>query len=321
MKYQSKKNNNTEEVINEEKEEKTEKDFDEDEYADEEFTSKKKGFFKKKKQEYEIIVDEDEEDTPVVEENKEEKKEIPVDEPTLRIEPIRTVTKEEYTDISKKRQEEKEKEEQEKPKKQKKPKKEKKPFKLNIRMVVNAIFLLILVLIIITVVDIVSVSKYNQGPYFAINTKTYKDGGTKVYYGIGYKVIKYNQLQGRKDMEIGTWSLKYNVEPVTISDIDLAIEFNNNEKETFDKYYKKFVRINSKLKKTNEDKKTITIGYDDEDGKYTMDIVCTMAQDEFDYKALEEGKDTTIIGTITNLKEKTSKTPTTLKVADCFAEQ
>lgn len=39
-------------------------------------------------------------------------------------------------------------------------------------------------------------------PIFAIRTAMYKDGGTTVYMGLGYKVIDYNQLEGRKDVVI-----------------------------------------------------------------------------------------------------------------------
>ena len=48
------------------------------------------------------------------------------------------------------------------------------------------------------------------GKLLNIARPTYNDGGTKIYYGLGYKVIKYHQTQGRRDMEIGNWSLKYN---------------------------------------------------------------------------------------------------------------
>ena len=41
-----------------------------------------------------------------------------------------------------------------------------------------------------------------------IRTSIYKDGGTKEYYGLGYKVIKYNQIEGRRDTQIGLWNLK-----------------------------------------------------------------------------------------------------------------
>lgn len=37
-------------------------------------------------------------------------------------------------------------------------------------------------------------------PIFAIRTQLYKDGGTSIYMGLGYQVIDYNQLDGRKDV-------------------------------------------------------------------------------------------------------------------------
>lgn len=49
----------------------------------------------------------------------------------------------------------------------------------------------------------------NQKPVFMLKFNTYLDGGTTVYYGLGYKVIQYNVLDGRKDTEMGTWFLKY----------------------------------------------------------------------------------------------------------------
>ena len=319
-------------------------EFDTSEYVDEEFLedSKKRFLKRSKKQEYEYIIDEDDEEEviekPKKEEKKETKKESKKEEiqetPKLTIEPIRTVTTEEYKDITRKRQEEKERQlklEQEKYEKKKnkgkkktkkaKKSKEKEPFKLNIKMVINTIFLLILILIVITVVDIISVSKYEKGPYFAINTETLNDGGTKIYHGIGYKVIKYNQLQGRRDMEIGTWSLKYDIEPITIEDIDLAIKLNENEIKTYDNLYKKFVRINSTLKKVNKKNNTITIGYEDEEGKYTLNILCKMANHDGKIYDFEEGKEITIIGTIYKMNAKTSTEPTLIKIKNCFAEQ
>ena len=315
-------------------------DFDTSDYLDEEFLedSKRRFLKRSRKQEYEYIIDEDESDIPKKSTKKEEKpskketkKEVKKEvkeEPVLTIEPIRTVTKEEYKDITRKRQEEKEKQlrlEKEKNEKKKKPKKKKKskkePFKLNIKMVINTIFFIIIVLIVMVVVDIVSVSKYEKGPYFAINTNTYNDGGTKIYHGIGYKVIKYNQLQGRRDIEIGNWSLQYDIEPITIEDLDLAIRFNNNETKTYNDLYKKFVRINSTLKSVNKKANSITIGYEDEDGKYSMDIICRMANENENLDKLKVGEETTIIGTIYKLNSKTDSTPTTLKIKNCFVEQ
>jgi hypothetical protein len=42
-------------------------------------------------------------------------------------------------------------------------------------------------------------AKANKSPIFAIRTAVYKDGGTKDYIGLGYKIRKYNKLDGRKD--------------------------------------------------------------------------------------------------------------------------
>ena len=135
------------------------------------------------------------------------------------------------------------------------------------KMIINIFFIVILIIIAMISIDIVRVAKYDKRPLFAINTKTYKDGGTKEYIGLGYKVIDYYQLQGRRDIEIGTWNLKYNNNPVTIQDIDLAIELNNDEEKTYTSYYKKFVRVITTLKSVDKKNKKLVLGYTDEDGK------------------------------------------------------
>lgn len=63
--------------------------------------------------------------------------------------------------------------------------------------------LLLLVLLIIP--QSVFMIDYNRAlkdmpPIFAIRTQLYKDGGTSIYKGLGYQVIDYNQLDGRKDV-------------------------------------------------------------------------------------------------------------------------
>ncbi|MBQ6498036.1 MAG: hypothetical protein IJI58_04920 [Bacilli bacterium] len=188
------------------------------------------------------------------------------------------------------------------------------------KIIINIIFSIIVLLIIMVATDIICVSRFDKGPFFAIPTRTYKDGGTKEYYGLGYKVIKYNQIQGRRDKVIGKWSLKYNVNPVTIQDVDMAINFNDNPIKTYDEYYKKFVRIISTMKKVDKKNHSITIGYSDEGGKYSLDIKCDIVPDqtEIDFK---EGKEITIIGTMTDFKPRTDKTPNTIYISNCFAEQ
>ena len=322
MKYKRKNNKNSIEIMQEKNNYITE-DFDIDEYLDEEFIedSKRSFFSRNKKQEYEYIIDEDDEEdneqeNKIIKENTKETNE-------LKIEPIRTVTTEEYKSITRKRQEEKEKQLQlEKEKSSKKRKKKKsEPFKFNKRIIINALIFFILFLIIITMVDIVSVSKYGKGPYFAINTSTYDDGGTKIYHGIGYKVIKYKQVQGRRDIEIGTWSLQYDIKPITINDKDLAREFKNNDLKAYDIYYKEFVRINSTLKKVNKKNNTLIIGYEDENNKYTMNINCKIANKKINLDKYEIGKATTIIGIVSKYSKKNSTNPLTITINNCFAEQ
>ena len=188
------------------------------------------------------------------------------------------------------------------------------------KLIINIIFSIIVLLIILVAVDIICVSRFEKGPFFAIPTHTYKDGGTKEYYGLGYKVIKYKQYQGRRDMEIGKWSLKYNAEPITVKDVDMAIAFNDNTAKTYEEYYKKFVRIISTLEKVDKKNHAITIGYNDEGGKYSLDIKCDIVKEQKDID-FEEGKEITIIGTMTDFKPKTENTPNTVYISNCFAEQ
>ena len=198
--------------------------------------------------------------------------------------------------------------------------KKNKKYKLYKR-IINIFFIIIVFLLILVTVDVIAVSKYNVGPFFAINTKTYKDGGTKEYYGLGYKVIKYHQLQGRRDTEVGSWGLKYNDKAFTVQDLDLAINLSDNKNDTYNNYYKKFVRIISTLKSVDTKKHTITLSYTDEDGKYSLDIICKINKDQDNLEELEKDKETTVIGTIYKFKDKTDKKNNRVYIKDCFAEQ
>ncbi|CAM3811721.1 hypothetical protein [Mesobacillus thioparans] len=51
-------------------------------------------------------------------------------------------------------------------------------------------------------------AKEDHPPNCSLLTEVYKDGGTKVYTGIGYNVIDYNQLDGRKDVVFIPFYLK-----------------------------------------------------------------------------------------------------------------
>lgn len=52
--------------------------------------------------------------------------------------------------------------------------------------------------------------KEQEKPIFCINVATCLDGGTKEYYGLGYKVIDFHTLKGFDDIKIGTWFMDYN---------------------------------------------------------------------------------------------------------------
>ena len=189
------------------------------------------------------------------------------------------------------------------------------------KRIINIVFSIIVIILLLIAIDIVAVAKFNVGPFFTIPVHTYNDGGTKEYYGLGYKVIKYHQTQGRRDRELGSWSLKYKVEPITFQAVDFAIEFSGNEAKTYEKYYKSFVRIISTLEKVDTKNNKIYIGYLDEGEKYSLEIVCNMVKEQKNIDKLEVGKETTIIGSIRDFKPATKKQPNTLYINDCFAEQ
>ena len=174
---------------------------------------------------------------------------------------------------------------------------------------------------ILATIDIIAVLKFDKGPYFALPLTKYYDGGTQEYYGLGYKVIKYHQVQGRRDKVLGFWNLKYNTTATTVQDIDLAIGLTDNPVATYDKYDRKFVRITSTLYDVRVADRQIILGYLDEGGKYSLNIVCNMVEDQNNLDVLEINKEITIIGTVREFKNNTKEGNKKLYISDCFAEQ
>ncbi|MBE1442663.1 hypothetical protein [Paenibacillus sp. OAS669] len=69
----------------------------------------------------------------------------------------------------------------------------------------NKKLLLLVISLFLLLLPILFMVDYNRAlndrpPLFAIKTQVYKDGGTSIYLGIGYQVIDYNQVDGRKDI-------------------------------------------------------------------------------------------------------------------------
>ena len=70
--------------------------------------------------------------------------------------------------------------------------------KLNISFinkVVNISLIVVIVFGLLIFIDVIAVTRFNSGPFFALKTKTYSDGGSKEYHGLFYKVIKYNDYR------------------------------------------------------------------------------------------------------------------------------
>lgn len=75
------------------------------------------------------------------------------------------------------------------------------------------IFLVIIVLFLLLAIIFFTIDynrvKNNEVPIFCINYETLRDGGTKKYIGLGYKVIDFHTLAGYDDIKIGSWFMDY----------------------------------------------------------------------------------------------------------------
>ena len=189
----------------------------------------------------------------------------------------------------------------------------------NYKKIINICFAIIMAILIMIAVDVISVGRYNRGPYFAIQTKEYDDGGTKEYVGFGYKVIEYNQIGGRQGKEIGPFSLQYNTEAIETKDLDLAIEFTADEEAAYKKYYKQYLKVESKLQSMDFDNNTIVFGYIDEGGKYTLKMTCKMASETEELVNIDVDQKVVVTGTVTNYEFKTDKSSGELELSGCFA--
>lgn len=185
------------------------------------------------------------------------------------------------------------------------------------KVISNIIFIIIIALGIVIAIDVICVTKYDKGPYFAIRTKTYDDGGTEEFYGLGYKVIKYHQEQGRRDTKLGFWTMPYSVEPTEISALDLAIEFRNDPEKTANKYAGQFMRVTGRIYKIKDNE--LILRYKDPDDAYTLKIKCPMAE-KTDLSDLKEDMEITVLGTIDNFTLATEKTSNSANMTNCFTE-
>lgn len=162
--------------------------------------------------------------------------------------------------------------------------------------VLNFFLILVMAGAFLVVFDVVMVTKFNVGPIFAIKVKTYNDGGTKEYAGIFYKVIKYKQTNGRRDMVLGSYKLSYAGEVYKKSVLDLAILY-RDDFTNFSLLEGKYVVVTGKVLRVSKEKQVVKLIYEDSDNKYQTIVTFKMDKDA-NYDELKKGNIVKISGVL-----------------------
>lgn len=162
--------------------------------------------------------------------------------------------------------------------------------------VLNFFLILVMAGAFLVVFDVVMVTKFNVGPIFAIKVKTYNDGGTKEYAGIFYKVIKYKQTNGRRDMVLGSYKLSYSGEVYKKSVLDLAILY-RDDFTNFSLLEGKYVVVTGKVLMVSKEKQVVKLIYEDSDNKYQTIVTFKMDKDA-NYDELKKGNIVKIAGVL-----------------------
>lgn len=162
--------------------------------------------------------------------------------------------------------------------------------------VLNFFLILVMAGAFLVVFDVVMVTKFNVGPIFAIKVKTYNDGGTREYAGIFYKVIKYKQTNGRRDMVLGSYKLSYSGEVYKKSVLDLAILY-RDDFTNFSLLEGKYVVVTGKVLSVSKEKQVVKLIYEDSDNKYQTIVTFKMDKDA-NYDELKKGNIVKIAGVL-----------------------
>lgn len=162
--------------------------------------------------------------------------------------------------------------------------------------VLNFFLILVMAGAFLVAFDVVMVTKFNVGPIFAIKVKTYNDGGTKEYAGIFYKVIKYKQTNGRRDMVLGSYKLSYSGEVYKKSVLDLAILY-RDDFTNFSLLEGKYVVVTGKVLSVSKEKQVVKLIYEDSDNKYQTIVTFKMDKDA-NYDELKKGNTVKIAGVL-----------------------
>lgn len=187
-----------------------------------------------------------------------------------------------------------------------------------IKKVINIVFIVMVVCLTMITIDIVCITRFQVGPLFAIRTNVYADGGSKVYYGLGYKVIKYHQTEGKQGTKVGLWTMPYTISSTPIDMLDLAIAYRNNPQKTYRKYYDQYLKLTGSVHTIDNQKKVMTLRYTDPDGKYTLDVVGLMHDDNTDLSIYQVGQTVSFVGSVSGYQNKTGNQPNKIRMRDCF---
>lgn len=125
-----------------------------------------------------------------------------------------------------------------------------KKFKIIFSMVVSIIILAFILFL----VDLGRVQRQEK-PLFCIKSLsgTYMDGGTQEYWGLGYKIIDFNRLDGYDAIKIGSWFMQYQ---------DFAEEYHVYE-EAFTKQQQDIISDNTFVNRNDQNKAIDNVGEPD----------------------------------------------------------
>lgn len=174
------------------------------------------------------------------------------------------------------------------------------------------IMIVALVLGTLIFIDILVANYTSVGPFLAVKVKTHNDGGTKEYYGLGYKVIKYRVKDGRNTTVVGSWTLKYDPTSKASTVEELGISFRNNTKEALKNSYKQFFIVTGKIDSIDKTNKKVVLIYEDKDGgNYTTKAEFYL-KNISKLKNYSKGATITISGTFTKYTPKKNNIVRTL---------
>ncbi len=174
------------------------------------------------------------------------------------------------------------------------------------------IMIVALVLGTLIFIDILVANYTSVGPFLAVKVKTHNDGGTKEYYGLGYKVIKYKVKDGRNTTVVGSWALKYDPTTKATTVEELGISFRNNPKEALKNSYKQFFIVTGKIDSIDKTNKKVVLIYEDKDGgNYTTKAEFYL-KNISKLKNYSKGDTITISGTFTKYTPKKNNIVRTL---------